>query len=550
MGHDMRKSIWLIGATSAVMMIAPRAALAVGAAEAPPLACVSGHLDRCFGSLEEAVKRTVNGDVVRLAAGTYDGPVTITKSIRVVGVGEGRTIIDGGGPVLTVQATSTYRPVVELIDLTITGGVNTGTAMNGKVAGYNAFGGGILVPHSNGNGGAGATLTLRRVTVTGNEARPSTTFPSPSGAQCPDGDCPYAGAFGGGIATAGRLILVDATVSGNLAGGTASDANGGGIFSAVGPVDISGSTIAGNVAAPSPHAIGRWAEGGGITIGHGSRPTTIMNTKIETNVARLVTDWPVTVDMAAQSGGVYMEGNTQLTLTGSALTGNRVVAVAPSGQPLVVDAALHYQYGGDGLLLEDTTVTSNTLTARIATAEDLAPMGGVVEVDGHAVMRGVTISENHQTLHTTDGTAGLNGALFLCGCGNGDGGVTDLQDVTVSDNVSIATSEVGPAWVWGGGVMALDGTHLTLAASRIAHNRSVATALDGRSKAEVRGGGLWAGPLWGTDPTVDLTGSIVTGKSGTVSAGGAVLGGGVYAEVPVSGTGGVTGNHPDDLYLP
>ena len=290
------------------------------------------------------------------------------------------------------------------------------------------------------------------MTVTGNEARPSTTFPSPSGAQCPDGDCPYAGAFGGGIATAGRLILVDATVSGNLAGGTASDANGGGIFSAVGPVDISGSTIAGNVAAPAPHAIGRWAEGGGITIGHGSRPTTIMNTKIETNVARLVTDWPVTVDMAAQSGGVYMEGNTQLTMTGSALTGNRVVAVAPSGQPLVVDAALHYQYGGDGLLLEDTTVTSNTLAARIATAEDLAPMGGVVEVDGHAVMRGVTISENHQTLHTTDGTAGLNGALFLCGCGNGDGGVTDLQDVTVSDNVSIATSEVGPAWVWGGGV--------------------------------------------------------------------------------------------------
>ena len=133
MGHDMRKSIWLIGATSAVMMIAPSAAPAVGAAEAPPLACVSGHLDRCFGSLEEAVKRTVNGDVVRLAAGTYDGPVTITKSIRVVGAGEGRTIIDGGGPVLTVQATSTYRPVVELIDLTITGGVNTGTALNGKV---------------------------------------------------------------------------------------------------------------------------------------------------------------------------------------------------------------------------------------------------------------------------------------------------------------------------------------------------------------------------------------------------------------------------------
>jgi hypothetical protein len=511
---------------------------------------VSGHVERCFDSLREAVNRAVSGDVVRLAEGTYAGPVSITKSIRVVGAGEDRTIIDGGGPVITVRATTTYRPVVELADLTVTGGFNTGTGLNGKSAGYDAFGGGILVPYSNGNRGAGATLTLRRVTVTGNEARPSAIFPSPSGAQCPEGDCPYAGSSGGGIATAGRLTLIDATVSHNLAGGAASDAHGGGIFSAVGPVDISGSTVADNVAAPSPHAIGRWAEGGGITIGHGSRPTTIRNARIEGNVARLVTDWPTSVDMAAQSGGIFMEGDTQLTMTGSALTGNRVVAVALAGQPLVIDAALHYQFGGEGLLLENTTVTGNGLFARVATTEDVAPVGGFVEVDGHAVMRGVTISGNRQTLRTTDGTAGLTGALFLCGCENGDGGLTDLRQVTIADNVSTATSEVGPAWVWGGGVIALDGTHLTMAASRIADNRSLAATLDGQSRAEVHGGGLWAGPLWGADPTVDLTGSIVTGNRGTVSPGGEVLGGGVYAEVPVAGTEGVTGNHPDDVYVP
>jgi hypothetical protein len=546
----MRKGIWLIGATSTVVVIGFSAAQPVSADSGPPPACVSGHVDRCYATLGEAVKRTVNGDVVKLTEGTYDGPVTVTKSIRVVGVGEGRTVIDGGGPVLTIKATTTYRPVVELIDLTVTGGVNTGTALNGKVTGYDAFGGGILVPHSNGNRGAGATLTLRRVTVTGNETRPSATFPSPSGAQCPDGDCPYAGSSGGGIATAGRLTLIDATVSNNLAGGEASDAHGGGIFSAVGPVDISGSTVIGNVAAPTSHGIGRWAEGGGITIGQGARPTTIRNTRIQANVARLVTDWPVTVDMAAQSGGIFMEGNTQLTMTGSALTGNRVVAVAPAGQPLVIDAALHYQYGGDGLLLKNTTVTGNSLTARVATTEDVSPIGGFVEADGHAVMRGVTIAGNHQALHTTDGTAGLSGALFLCGCDNGDGGVTHLRDVTIADNVSAATSEVGPAWVWGGGLIALDGTHLTMEASRIADNQSAARALDGRSQAEVHGGGLWAGPLWGIDPTVDLTSSIVTGNRGTVSPGGEVLGGGVYAEVPVAGTEGVTGNHPDDVYLP
>ena len=488
--------------------------------------------------------------MVRLAEGTYAGGVTITKSIRIIGAGEGATVIDGGGPVLTIKATSKFRPVVELADLTVTGGVNTGTALSAKDTGFVGSGGGILVPYSNGNGGAGASLTLRRVTITGNKVRPSTTMPSPSGAQCPDGDCPYAGAYGGGIATAGPLTLDDVTVSDNLAGGTASDAVGGGIYSAVGPVVISGSTIAGNTVAPTPHTIGRYAEGGGITIVQNSKPTTIKDTRIDDNVAKLVTDWPVEVEMAAQSGGVFMEGNTQLTMTGSVLSGNQVIGVAPAGEPLVYDAALHYQYGGNGLLLVDTIITGNTLAAYIATAEDLAPMGSIVEADGHAVMKGVTITANSQSIHTTDGTAGLGGALFLCGCGNGDGGVMDLTDVTISGNVSTATSESGPAWVCGGGISAVDGTHLSLASSRISDNRSVATALDGSGEAEVRGGGLWAGPLWGSDPTVDLTGSIVTGNIGTVSPGGTVLGGGVYAEVPVTGTAGVTGNVPDDVYLP
>ncbi|MET1060812.1 MAG: hypothetical protein ABWX84_14525 [Nocardioides sp.] len=546
----MRKWICLIGGATVVTSIGLTAAPTATAADGPPHACVSGHSDRCFDSLRKAVARAVNGDVVTLTEGTFTGGITIKKSITVVGAGEQETIIQGGGPVLTVVASSQYRPIVDLADLTIRGGTNTGTGLGGKATGYDAFGGGILVPFSNGNRGAGASLTLRRVTVAGNRAIPSTTLPSPSGAQCPEGDCPYAGAFGGGIATAGRLTLVDATVADNLAGGTASDANGGGIFSAIGPVDITRSRIEGNAAAPASNTIGRWAEGGGITVGDSSRPTTITDSHIVGNTARLVTAWPAGVNMAAQSGGVFMEGNTQLTMTGSVLSANRVVAHAPAGEPLVIDAALHYQYGGDGLLLEDTDITNNTLVARVGTTENVAPVGGIVEVDGHAVMRGVTISGNSATLHTSDGTAALSGALFLCGCGNGDGGVTDLTDVTVADNISTASAEHGPAGVWGGGIFAVDGTHLSLRASRVAGNRSVARARDGSGKAEVRGGGLWAGPLWGEDPSVDLTGSIVTGNSGSVSPGGAVLGGGVYAEVPVTGTDGVTGNYPDDLYLP
>ncbi len=546
----MSKHILLIGGSGAALMIGLTAGLPGTAAGAGPQACVSGHVSRCYASLAEALAHTVNGDVVSLAEGTYKGGVTITKSVRIRGAGEGATVIEGGGPVLTVKATSKFKPVVELVDLTVTGGVNTGLALSSKDTGIVGSGGGILVPYSNGKGGAGASLTLRRVAVIGNVARPSTTVSSPRGAQCPEGVCPYAGAYGGGIATAGPLTLDDATVSDNLAGGTASDAAGGGIYSAVGPVVIGGSTIAGNTAAPTPHTIGRYAEGGGLTIVENSQPTTITDTRIENNVAKLVTDWPVSVDMGAESGGVFMEGNTQLTMTGSVLSGNQVAADAPVGEPLVIDAALHYQHGGEGLRLVDTVIAGNSLVANIATAEDVAPMGGFVESGGHAVLESVTITGNTQSIHTTTGTAGLSGAVFLCGCGNGDGGIMNLTDVTVSDNLSTATSESGPAWVWGGGIFVLDGAHLTLASSRIADNHSIARALDGSGEAEVRGGGLWAGPLWGSDPTVDLTGSIVTGNAGTVSPGGTVLGGGVYAEVPVTGTAGVTGNVPDDVYLP
>ena len=203
----MSKHILLIGGSGAALMIGLTAGLPGTAAGAGPQACVSGHVSRCYASLAEALAHTVNGDVVSLAEGTYKGGVTITKSVRIRGAGEGATVIEGGGPVLTVKATSKFKPVVELVDLTVTGGVNTGLALSSKDTGIVGSGGGILVPYSNGKGGAGASLTLRRVAVIGNVARPSTTVSSPRGAQCPEGVCPYAGAYGGGIATAGPLTL-------------------------------------------------------------------------------------------------------------------------------------------------------------------------------------------------------------------------------------------------------------------------------------------------------------------------------------------------------
>src|SRR5262249_34585775 len=152
------------------------------------------------------------------------------------GAGAGVTIISGGGPVLTVgHDSASPEPTVSIAGVTITGGTNTGGA-----DGIKAHGGGIWAPPGQDPNGfplPGATLTIRDSVVSGNRATPSATLgPTPDEEffwpECPGsfpgiapGFCPYAGASGGGIASAGALILDHVRVSDNEAGGPlASDA--------------------------------------------------------------------------------------------------------------------------------------------------------------------------------------------------------------------------------------------------------------------------------------------------------------------------------------
>ncbi|GLQ05170.1 nitrous oxide reductase family maturation protein NosD [Sneathiella chinensis] len=71
------------------------------------------HVD---GSLQDALAKARDGDALHLQDGVYQGPLTITKSVQIIGAGE--TVIQGNGhgSVITVQA-----PDVKLFNLTITG---------------------------------------------------------------------------------------------------------------------------------------------------------------------------------------------------------------------------------------------------------------------------------------------------------------------------------------------------------------------------------------------------------------------------------------------
>ena len=58
----------------------------------------------CFSTLQAAIDAAHDGDTIHIAAGTFAGGVTITKSVRLGGAGAGSTIIRGGGSVLTIGA--------------------------------------------------------------------------------------------------------------------------------------------------------------------------------------------------------------------------------------------------------------------------------------------------------------------------------------------------------------------------------------------------------------------------------------------------------------
>src|SRR5919107_5448902 len=103
--------------TAIVLAIVP----ATSGASAAKERCVGDP--PCFATIQKAVDAAHDGDVIRIGPGTFAGGVIIDKSVKVIGSGAGRTIIKGGGPVLTIgEAFATREPKVTISKVKITGG--------------------------------------------------------------------------------------------------------------------------------------------------------------------------------------------------------------------------------------------------------------------------------------------------------------------------------------------------------------------------------------------------------------------------------------------
>ena len=144
--------------------------------------------------------------MIRIEPGTFAGGVTIDKSVKVIGSGASKTIIKGGGPVLTIgKAFAPREPKVTISKVKITGGHTTSSPLSKEFAGKKnviALGGGIAIPpgkfiKDEDHFADGATVKVTDSVISDNRVGPSATVPE--GPPCPGGPCPFAAAGGGGI---------------------------------------------------------------------------------------------------------------------------------------------------------------------------------------------------------------------------------------------------------------------------------------------------------------------------------------------------------------
>jgi hypothetical protein len=456
-----------------------------GLAAQPALAadlCV-GSGAGCYQTIQAAVDAAQDGDTIMIGPGTFAGGIVILKSVQLVGVSASATIIEGGGPVVTVgEPDGVDQPTVSISRVTITGGFNGSTPQP-----FAALGGGVWIPSGAGNA-TGATVTIADSVITGNRADPQATDPLLCGFPC-------AFALGGGIFNAGTLTVTDTRVTDNVSGSTAADpsvasyAAGGGILNGFqGSLTLLHSFVTDNRAAVSPPN-GRNTDAGGIS---SSGTLRVEDSVISDNRSEVEASVPSVflVDFAeANAGGLYLTPGSTTIVRSSRISGNSVRGSNTAGD-------IAAEAGGidsDGsLLLTDSSVENNTALATVP-----ASSGFLAETDGG----GIQVQNN-----------------------------TVVRDSRISHNSVSATSETGAAFASGGGLFNLSGS-LTLERTVVTANSASATGVGGFNL----GGGITNVTIGGPTPELTLTHSAITANRLAASDGVVSQGGGLYTADPFGG---------------
>lgn len=223
-----------------------------------------------------------------------------------------------------------------------------------------------------------------------------------------------------------------------------------------------------------------------------------------------------------------------VTITNSLFTANRIDNDGAIGSPggTVQGAAI---YAGGPLTLIDTRVAGNSASA------DGGSGGGGGAVRGGAVYTGGTLTVTHAQLSgnraSADGGAGGPGGTVYGGALDSVGSAT-ISGADISGNTATArggragmsSAQVGGT-VIGAGAQLQGGTELTSSTASANH-------LDVSGGPGASGGnGDGAGLTWLSDnPDDSMTNVTIASNSMTTSAGGALIGGGLFLEAEGSGS--------------
>ncbi len=141
----MRGQGWRTAGMLALLVPAAATLLGAGTASAATLhVCKSG----CpYREIAPAIAAARNGDTITIGPGLYRGGITVDVSVRLAGAGPGRTVIRGGGHVLTIGAFgAAHEPTVAISGVTITGGIARSSPVSQPFTGKSgvwAAGGGV-----------------------------------------------------------------------------------------------------------------------------------------------------------------------------------------------------------------------------------------------------------------------------------------------------------------------------------------------------------------------------------------------------------------------
>jgi len=495
----------------------------------------------CFSTLQAAIDAAHDGDTIHIAAGTFAGGVTITKSVRLEGAGAGSTIIRGGDSVLTIGAYgAASEPTLSIDGVTITGGIARSSPESVPFVGEEgvfALGGGIEIP-PNADFSGGAKVTISNSMISDNRVAPSRTVPS-GGAVCPDGPCPFALAAGGGIDNWGTLTLAHTTVRDNLVGSAsglsslASDAEGGGIMNWLGAVTISNSVISSNqVSATAPN--GRGADSGGISLANGGR-LTMNNSSVTNNSVVLEASFPASVDVGAHAGGIHIGGGASGTIRNTTISGNTVSMTNTVGDANAFSGGIHTDVDFE---LSNDVIANNSVSAAAlhGSSGNAAGDSGAGEMGG--TINSTTFTGNTVSVSSAAGTANAGGgAVIFAG---------SMTDSVVSGNHVSASSPSGAVFVKGGGLIAGDGG-ITMRNTTVSGNTGDASGLAGSAQ----GGGIFDAAVPNGPPggPLNLTRSTVSRNALSGSSGITLQGGGVFATNPVKLVNSVIAqNTPDQCF--